>query len=426
MKEIQIPLHTTLIVTGIDPATISKRVNYIQGELSRVDVDCVVFAVEDFNGRKTVSSVEEQISYPVSRHVVIVGVLYDMRSIECIKKINEFSKNNMYTKMCLYEITDAETHQSVDKSLSKHGFSNYEILSASESIDVKTPNKEEYKKHILDENINYLVIGDIHGCYDEFVELLYVTGFTYNSKISRLFGGRKIKSDDIRLSADDVDRQIILIGDLIDKGPKSKEVLQFVVDNQDRIKVVTGNHERSAYKAITGSPDIKPEISSYFDTVDKYKKDRKFKELLEEVVGISHPFLMHSKFVVTHAPCMNRAIGKLSNEGIRQQRIFSSPKPDDFDEVDYFLKERDKHFEFLKRESNIKHPIHMFGHEPFKNVFIFNNKYGIDTGCVHGGRLTAMQYLKQTGDFGISFSLPAKRVYSGSGALYDIFESEMM
>ena len=51
-----------------------------------------------------------------------------------------------------------------------------------------------------------IVVGDIHGCYDELMELLEKVG---------------IGDDD----------RIVSVGDLITKGPKSKEVLElFMTD----------------------------------------------------------------------------------------------------------------------------------------------------------------------------------------------------
>lgn len=58
------------------------------------------------------------------------------------------------------------------------------------------------------------VIGDIHGCFDTFVALL--------SKLPR---GDKV----------------CVVGDLIDRGPKSRQVVQYVIDNN--IDSVVGNHE---------------------------------------------------------------------------------------------------------------------------------------------------------------------------------------
>lgn len=67
-----------------------------------------------------------------------------------------------------------------------------------------------------------LVIGDIHGCLTELQELIK-----------------------------DVDRtqtRIILVGDLIDRGPDSRGVINFVRDNA--IECVKGNHEQMATECI--------------------------------------------------------------------------------------------------------------------------------------------------------------------------------
>ena len=60
-----------------------------------------------------------------------------------------------------------------------------------------------------------LVIGDVHGQFDQLQKLL-----------------TKAK-----------DAQIVFVGDLVGRGPKSLEVLRSVADYGDRIKVVLGNHD---------------------------------------------------------------------------------------------------------------------------------------------------------------------------------------
>lgn len=64
-----------------------------------------------------------------------------------------------------------------------------------------------------------LFLTDIHGCYDEMLELI----------------------------SQYPDRRIIICGDLIDKGPDSKKVVQYVIDNN--IECVLGNHELMAIEA---------------------------------------------------------------------------------------------------------------------------------------------------------------------------------
>lgn len=63
-----------------------------------------------------------------------------------------------------------------------------------------------------------VVIGDIHGCFDELQEILFRTGLT---------------DDD----------EIISLGDIIDGGPKSPQVVEFFMQ-QKNATVIKGNHER--------------------------------------------------------------------------------------------------------------------------------------------------------------------------------------
>jgi bis(5'-nucleosyl)-tetraphosphatase (symmetrical) len=63
-------------------------------------------------------------------------------------------------------------------------------------------------------------IGDIQGCFDEFTKLLALVEKSAGSDV-----------------------EIWLVGDLVNRGPKSLEVLRWCVVNQDRVKAVLGNHD---------------------------------------------------------------------------------------------------------------------------------------------------------------------------------------
>ena len=67
-----------------------------------------------------------------------------------------------------------------------------------------------------------IVIGDIHGCYDELVSLL----------------------EKVRLAASD---RVVAVGDLIVKGRKNKQVLD-LFSSDKRFSSVIGNHDLAILK----------------------------------------------------------------------------------------------------------------------------------------------------------------------------------
>lgn len=62
-------------------------------------------------------------------------------------------------------------------------------------------------------------IGDIQGCYTQLIKLLDTIKFDHNKDT------------------------LYLVGDLVNRGPESLQVLQWVYDHQDSVKTVLGNHD---------------------------------------------------------------------------------------------------------------------------------------------------------------------------------------
>jgi serine/threonine protein phosphatase 1 len=84
-------------------------------------------------------------------------------------------------------------------------------------------------------------IGDVHGCYDQLRELLAMIE-AHNATLPPC---RSL--------------HVILLGDLVDRGPASAEVLRFLHNVQqrtDRIIVLQGNHEELMLKALDGEPGM--------------------------------------------------------------------------------------------------------------------------------------------------------------------------
>lgn len=77
--------------------------------------------------------------------------------------------------------------------------------------------------------MEYNIIGDVAGRYYELLELV--------AKMPQ-------------------DAHIILVGDLMDRGPKSKQVIQWAIDNKDRVTCLYGNHEDMMVRSYRGVYDV--------------------------------------------------------------------------------------------------------------------------------------------------------------------------
>src|SRR3989344_3910458 len=88
-----------------------------------------------------------------------------------------------------------------------------------------------------------VVIGDIHGCFDELMELLEKIGPGEND-------------------------EIIALGDIVDRGPASDKVVNFFM-NAKNARTLMGNHERKHYRYSIGKSPIH---RSQLLAVEQFKK----------------------------------------------------------------------------------------------------------------------------------------------------------
>ena len=94
--------------------------------------------------------------------------------------------------------------------------------------------------------MRYIVIGDIHGCLEELMELL----------------------DGLRLQDDDI---LVPVGDLIHKGPYSADVVEYLRTLPNKVILIHGNHEEKQFRyerheeriAITGGANPMKHIEEF-------------------------------------------------------------------------------------------------------------------------------------------------------------------
>ena len=192
----------------------------------------------------------------------------------------------------------------------------------------------------------YFVVGDIHGCYMKLKKLLERLDWTP--------GG-----DDL----------LIFLGDYIDRGPQSYEVVDTLADLAGRApNVVTlmGNHEDMFVQFISGQ--IEPSIfdNGFSATVRNYTNPGP-KLTLEHLQFLRHlaPYFETEQYIFVHA-------------GLQPGLPLASQSLQDL------LWIRD---EFLQSDYDFGRLV-VFGHTPFKKPYLAPGRLGLDTGAVFGGPLT--------------------------------------
>lgn len=232
------------------------------------------------------------------------------------------------------------------------------------------------------------IIGDVHGCAGELEELLTRLGY----RIEWRPDGPDIVPPDGRMA--------IFIGDLVDRGPRSPDVLRMAMAMVEKGSAlcVLGNHDDKLKRKLSGK-DVK--ISHGLqETLDQLAAEqdefvRGVHDWLDKL--ISHYVLDGGKLVVAHAGLKEELQGRTSG-AVRAFAMYGETTG----EVDeYGLPVRWNWAADYKGKAKV-----VYGHTPVPEARWFNGTICIDTACVFGGSLTALRYPELE-----LVSVPAKQMY---------------
>lgn len=216
------------------------------------------------------------------------------------------------------------------------------------------------------------IIGDIHGCYEEFCELIEKLGY----EVDRLH--HKVYAT--------TGRKLVLCGDLVDRGPKVVDVLKLVMQmvEDDIAYAVLGNHDGKLLRKLKGANvQVMHGLEITMAQLDKESDTfrNKLKYFLEHLV--SHYVFDDGKLVVAHAGLKADLHGRESHQ-LRNLAMFGETTGE-LDE--HGLPARVDWSKNYKGEALV-----VYGHTPRKEAKLSHHTINIDTGCVYGGRLTAFRY----------------------------------
>jgi hypothetical protein len=213
-----------------------------------------------------------------------------------------------------------------------------------------------------------IVIGDLHGCYDEAIELLVKVGATSSDRV-------------------------IFAGDLVDRGPNPRECVELAM----RHEAIQGNHEekhiqqrrrpddRLAPSHLETRRALEPEHIDYMAQLPLYIR------------------LPEYNAVVVHAGVMpGKSIEDQDPYHLLHAQCIQPP-----DKKSYWPSKAPVTHTFWTHHWKGPERV-IFGHTVFDRPLVTEHAVGIDTGCVYGRSLTAV--VLPTWEL---VSVPARRQHRG-------------
>ncbi len=189
-----------------------------------------------------------------------------------------------------------------------------------------------------------IVIGDIHGCFEEFQELLELVDW---------------QPED----------ELVSVGDIVDRGPGSQELYEFFRDTPNA-KVLMGNHERKHARGVL----------SYSQEIVKVQMGEAYSEFVEWCKALPY-YHETPEAIVVHAFFENgKELAAQKEEVLSGTTSGTKYLTKIYGEDSYWQ----DHYRGTKP---IIYGHHVVGDTPK----VLNNTYGIDTGACHAGFLTAIE-----------------------------------
>jgi serine/threonine protein phosphatase 1 len=201
-------------------------------------------------------------------------------------------------------------------------------------------------------------IGDIHGCFDKLKALMDIIDIDWNRD------------------------NALFLGDYIDRGPDSYEVIEFLIALKKRhpnIIFLKGNHEEMFENFMSGNNRLGYLYDGGQQTLDSYLRHsrgcERFPVPEEHLDFFRSLVLFHqtSSYIFVHA-------------GLKKGIPLEKQDPKEL----LWIRES-----FIRSKADFGKRV-IFGHTPFEEPLVEVNKIGIDTGAVYHNRLTCVRLPDET------------------------------
>jgi protein phosphatase len=281
--------------------------------------------------------------------------------------------------------------------LRSEGFDPVWVLSTPEEVAAATVTRQPLPVDRRDLPGPFDIIGDVHGCFDELLELLHLLGYEVTGRTDP--DGRpgySVRPPPGRLA--------VFIGDLVDRGPRIPDVLRLALGMIEvgTALCICGNHDDKLRRKLQGR-DVRVARGLAASLAQVDAEPPELRDRVRDFLAAlpTHYVLDGGRLIVAHAGLKEEMHGGVS-EAVRSFCLYG----DTTRETDRFgMPVR------LDWAANYRgRAAVVYGHTPVPAAQWVNGTINIDTGCVFGGKLTALRYPEKE-----LVSVPARCVYCEPG-----------
>lgn len=331
---------------------------------------------------------KELIRVAKEHDVLPVAIVLDMPESVCLHRDEQRPDRDLGAHVIRRQRSDLRASL---KNLQREGFRRVHVLRSESEVASATIRLDKLLNDQRTETGPFDAIGDVHGCLAELEALLHELGY----RIHRDEQGRAVDA------AHPEGRRALLLGDLVDRGPDTPGVLRLAMGMvaSGNALAVAGNHENKLVRALSGRRvQVSHGLAESLDQLSR--EDERFQQDAKEFCDslVAHYVLDEGRLVIAHAGLPESYHGRASGR-VRAFALYG----DTTGETDEFgLPVRYPWARDYRGAAMV-----LYGHTPVPEVEWVNRTMCLDTGCVFGGKLTALRYPELD-----VVSVPAQQVWS--------------
>lgn len=329
-------------------------------------------------------------------HCFAVAIVLDLPESICQQRNRQRSDRQFGSHVVRNQVSSLKRSL---RNLKREGFRFIYTLSSETEIEAVEVERQLMWTNCKHEHGPFDIIGDVHGCCDELEKLLGELGYVANES-----NGVTNPFWQFPTYTHPEGRKAVFLGDLVDRGSRVLDTLKLVHNMMaaGSALCILGNHENKLMRKLNGKKvKVNHGLENTLAEIEAIPVEQhqaatnEIQTFLRSL--ISHYVLDEGRLVVAHAGLREELQGR-GSAYVRNFALYGETTG----EIDSFgLPVR---YEWAKEYRG--NSLVVYGHVPVVEAQWLNNTVDIDTGCVFGGKLTALRYPERE-----LVSVEAARVY---------------